>query len=120
MANRTLADQYKDFERDPDREQRVADGYRRDPGHESPDSGEEGQEDSLLEGKAIFPEDVVEIIAPLLKEKPQPLVSFEDTCIPEFVKHVVRGMGFTEPTVIQKYCRQQFIQQSPSLSWDVT
>ena len=70
--------------------------------------------------RRVLPEDVVEIIAPLLKEKPKPLESFEDPCIPDFVKSVTRGMGFTEPTVIQKYCRLSLIKPSRLLCSDAT
>lgn len=104
MASRIVGDGLRDYDRDLERERRVehrherivAENLRSDDDQEEMD--EQGDQNDLPQ------EDIVEIIAPLLKEKPQPLNSFDDPCIPDFVKHVVKSMNFTEPTVIQKYC----------------
>jgi hypothetical protein len=94
-----------DDQRDWERDARVQRRYGR--------FFDEDDEDSVDEGSLPTPsaqktceEEIVEVIAPQLKTTPEPLTSFEDASIPEFVRQVTRQMGFTAPTVIQKYCRQ--------------
>lgn len=109
MANHATAELYKDMERDKEREYRVNERMAKETYSRSSLSGQEEGGDNQTSSEPLVTEDVVEIIAPLLKEKPLPLLSFDDPCIPEFVKHVVRNLGFIQPTIIQKYCSLLFI-----------
>lgn len=104
MQRRFIEDHLRESSRDRDRELRVQQRY----GHLLEDEDLESEEEEIDNLRSNTPqslgEDSVEVIAPLLNEKPTPLTSFEDACIPDFVKTVVRTMGFKEPTIIQKYC----------------
>lgn len=94
-----------DQERDFMREKRVEDSYgqKRDPLNVFEQEFEEERKNELRDVNSG--DDNVEVVAPLLKEKPEPLLSFDDPCIPDFVKKCIGMLGFTVPTTIQKYCK---------------
>lgn len=103
--SRRFAEEYpREHSRDIDREHRVQQRYGHILEDEDLESEEEEVDNPRSNSQPSIGEDSVEVIAPLLNEKPTPLTSFEDDCIPDFVKSVVRTMGFKEPTIIQKYC----------------
>lgn len=94
-----------DLERDFMREKRVEDSYmqKRDPLNVFEMEFEEDRKNEVRDVNSG--DDNVEVLAPLLKDKPEPLLSFDDPCIPEFVKKCVNSLGFRVPTTIQKYCK---------------
>lgn len=112
MSRRFTEDLLRESSRDRDRELRVQQRYGNILDEEEQESEEEELEIVKSHSQASIGEDVVEVIAPLLNEKPTPLTSFDDACIPDFVKHVVKVLGFKEPTIIQKYCTLQLFSHS--------
>lgn len=65
------------------------------------------QEEGIVK-KQIDPADKVEIISSHDEKPTTPLTSFDDACLPDFVKHAIRCLGFKEPTAVQKYCNLRF------------
>lgn len=105
-------DRRRDEQRDVERDQRVQQRYGRFFEEEEINSVEE-EDQAVKPGSSTSSEEIVEIEAPQLKTKPKPLCSFEDESIPDFVKQVVRHMGFTQPTIIQKYCKTMLLLAIP-------
>lgn len=95
--------------RDQDRERRVQGRIQFENDQEfglqyqNQDFEEEGFSKQQLD-----PADKVEIISSHDDKQPVPLASFEDACLPEFVRHAIRALGFKEPTAVQKYCNLRF------------
>jgi hypothetical protein len=107
MQRRFAEEQYRERSREYEKGPIDQRRYRDILDEEEEGSEEEEVEVERTQNSGPANEDVVEVIAPLLKEKPKPLTSFDDDCIPEVVKSVVKTMGFKEPTIIQKYCMIQ-------------
>ena len=54
-------------------------------------------------------QDEVQIFSPHLKERPAPLGTFASDLLPDFIKNMIKQMGFTAPTPIQNYCKILYI-----------